>query len=373
MIELIKFEFKKIITKKIVIILALVVIGAAIAVNKGYFNDKASDTLSLKYEESNYSFEDIKEKYMTIMKKYNKGEELSSEENFIRLEVMPYYPMYTKPIYNILDRMWDYEGIKEKINSLENEEKQGSYEYKVFKKAERMTRDQDEISYKHLKVWNDINNYSMIHWSILIMLLIGLIPIFSDDYSMGTAPIVLSTIEGKRNLIKAKIISGLLYGTIVFLLVIFLYLLNGITKGFYGGDLPLNYIYNGSPYNISILQGTLLGFGICYVGVISFSLLTMLFSLLLRNQMSALTIVGGIYILPSIISMLPLEKHIISNVQDLSFMTLFYGSNVLNSFRSFNILGNAIMKMEVVIGLATVVAIVSFILIMIFGNKQRMA
>lgn len=371
--ELIKFEFKKIITKKIVMILCLVVIGTAIVVNKGYFNDKESNDLALKYEESNYSFKEIKEKYMDIMKKYNKGEELSSEENFIRLEVMPYYPMHTKPMYNILDRIWDYEGIKENINSLENEEKQDSYEYKVFKKAESMTRKQNEINYKHLKVWNDINNYSMIHWSIFIMLLVGLIPIFSDDYSMGTAPIVLSTIEGKRNLIKAKIISGLLYGTITFFLVIFLYLLNGITKGFYGGDLPLNYIYNGSPYNISILQGTLLGFGICYVGVISFSLLTMLFSLLLRNEMSALTIAGAIYILPSIISMLPFEKNIISNVQDLSFMTLFYGSNVLSAFRSFNVFGNAVMKLEVVMILSAVVATVSMILIMLFGRKQRMA
>lgn len=97
--------------------------------------------------------------------------------------------------------------IKENQGLLKNIEK----EYWLEKDSKIQT-----YEYGYYKGWSSILDSSS--WLILIMIVIciGIAPIFAGEYQTKTDSLLLTLKCGKNKLIKAKIISSLLYATLVY-------------------------------------------------------------------------------------------------------------------------------------------------------------
>lgn len=102
-------------------------------------------------------------------------------------------------------------------------------------------------------------------------------PVFANEYQTGADAVVLSTRFGKTKVVYAKIISAIIFGTIVFAInAAAALLLPLLTFGADGGSLPLQIMDSTCPYALTFSQAAFILIGIAYIvmlGLLSFTLL----------------------------------------------------------------------------------------------------
>lgn len=126
MIELIKFEFKKIINKKIVVAFGILVFVLSIVYNGFYQNQDHSKILAEKYEKAQYTKEEISDLYVKARERAEKGH-ITEDDAFLLGEVAPYYPESEKVTFQIFNNKFDTNEIKEYMKELENKSKKDTY------------------------------------------------------------------------------------------------------------------------------------------------------------------------------------------------------------------------------------------------------
>ena len=370
--ELVKFEFKKIINKKLVIIFGIVVIILSIAYHDGYASLDKDRAIAKKYEDKQYTRLEVNDLYENVFANFKKNRKLTEEDEFILDYLWPASSNNEKAIYNILGNEVNYEEIKKNIKTLEEKNIKSTYEYKVFSKAEKMTGKLGELKYMYLGPWAEINsNADISSVLILVMLVIGLAALFSDEYALNTAPILFSTKNGKTKLTIAKVIAGVAYGSIVFASVTGLFFLNIILNGQGESKLPFNLFEDSSPYNLTIGSEYAISAIISFVGIIAFCLFIMILSLILKNAMAVLITAVGVYFLPTILNMITKSSYgVIGLIKNINFKAMFEGTYLFKDFKSFNIFSNVVMKPVVLSVVAIVFIVVAYIVIRQFGKSK---
>lgn len=119
-----------------------------------------------------------------------------------------------------------------------------------------------------------------------------------------------------------------------------------------------------------IIDYYIAGLGTSFIGAILFSLVTMLMSLLVKNNMISLLLSLGMYYTPAFVgSFIPID----SIARIFSEINLAEAVRIVSMFRdtiTYNVFGNPVLYSTVLISLVVVFMPVVIYLIKYFGKKQ---
>lgn len=380
MIQLIRYELENLLKKKWTIV-ALVIIAIFIlmpsfiecrTIKNDFGNLENYKTMSKGYH--GISMEEAKRRFDTAYKKneaINKKEttmELTMEEK-IALKNFNYTAKSKKYVIN--DEKLNHEEIKEKLIELKGENLQDSYEYKNLEKADSMISKLDKENYRYTAGWNYITDFNVGATLTVILLVVGLASIFSNDYNSNTSQIILSTKEGKRKGVTAKIIAGIIYGSLTFIFVNGMNFLSGSTLGIDGWNVKATALYGvtGTPFNFTVIKYYFLTLGVVFVGTILFALSIMLCSLLFKNIIPTILIGLALYF----VSPEAIGLNCLQTLSNMSLATIIRGKHIFGTYITFNIFGTPVMQYMVIGIVAMIILLTTTVLLKYFGKTQTIA
>lgn len=192
----------------------------------------------------------------------------------------------------------------------------GSYEYKKHALHERLLMEKGPPSGQvyYNKTWANIF-YSIDQFGVAfmgVMILIGLAPLYSEEYTTGMDSLILSSRYGKGQLISAKCYAAILYAFIcsaafqLFNLGVIALLFGNLD----GADTPLysisryvdSHSFRSSPYSWTVGQYYVIQFGVHIIGCIAFALAVMFVSSLSKSSFLTLFIAGCILGAPYVLN-----------------------------------------------------------------------
>lgn len=187
-----------------------------------------------------------------------------------------------------------YSERKERVNEwLEIKENQGLL--KSIEKGYWLEKDEQIQTYKYgyYKGWGSILNSSS--WLILIMIVIciGVAPVFAGEHQTKSDSLLLTLKYGKNKLIKAKLVSSLVYATAVYWGIVISYSLTYLfLLGTDGGDLPLQLINTSYPisYPLTIKQAVLVLLVLMYVAVLLMVCATLFMSSIFKSPYTVIIV-----------------------------------------------------------------------------------
>lgn len=377
MLDLIKFELYKIISKPIIKITSIILILYLILLptttfisNKIHYGGNSNlKKIALKYENPNYTEKDLSIDLERIEDK--ESTDLTKEEYFLNNILRINYPSQSNIYYSISNERYHYDEIVSKNKSLESAGDTNTYKYKNLKKAENMLSKLDTPSYKYMGSWNSICSSLLMGVTTLIMLILGLSAIFSEDFEKNCAPVLLSTKLSRSKFPKAKIIAGLIYSLIVYIGTVFLLLLNGIINGFEGSTLALNHLYKYSPYDMTVIEMYLISLLLLLLGVIIFSLVIMMLSLITKNSMITLALSVLIYSIPKLLILINSSNEILRFVRYINITNLLESPNLFKFYDTINFFGEPILVPIMLVPIAIIIGIGCTLIINWSSKKQH--
>ena len=383
MLDLIKFELYKIFSKKSVRIILLLTILL------GIFNVVA-ESVSVKYQ----GVDHIDDVY-NIMKEYegkaiteesaikaentindlkekkSRGEKLTEKEivymNYLYDTMRPPYPAYT-----VNNKLYTVDEMKDEMNKLKNENKTDTYEYKNLNFIYEKVKNVEESKFYFSHGWLKTADFKAIATLITTLIAVGLAAIFSDEYQSNSAQIMLSCKYGKNKMVLSKMITGLIFTATIFIIINVVHMIGVLLYDFRGWDAPLELFkyYTNTPFDMRVIDFYITGLGISFIGAILYSLVTMLISLLVKNNMIALLLSLGLYYAPAFAgSFIPIDSVVrvfreINLAEAISIEGMFVNSS------TYNILGTPVMHSTLLISLVVVFIPIVMYLIKYFGKKQ---
>ena len=143
-----------------------------------------------------------------------------------------------------------------------------------------------EYTYGNYKVWDIL--ISNLPWILFIMMIVcvGIAPVFAGEYQSKCDSLLLCMKHGKHRLILAKLTASFVYASVLYWGIVLLYsavLL--IFVGTDGWDLPVQLLYSGMPssYALTTSQAYLLALLTGYVMTLGLGGLVLLLSALFKN------------------------------------------------------------------------------------------
>ncbi|MCM1992246.1 ABC transporter permease [Oceanirhabdus seepicola] len=375
--ELVKFELSKIFQKKIIWIVA-VLIAASILIDSvngiNNINRDFGNIEILKTHLKNYEGEinpqkqlDVKNKISSIRDKLRNEEKITEEESefyYKSFELRGYLNLKSNPKYLINDKEYTLSEMKSELdNGYED-----SYEYRNLEKAYKAISVIEKPQYVYQHGWRRITQFGIAATMIVILLVLGISTIFSDEYKTNVIPIILSTPNGRKKLTGAKIISSMIYASCVLIFISILFFLSGLPYGLDGFNSLLNTNMSTArtPYGMTIIQFYFVCLGMSLLGALVLTLFIALVSLLTKNSMITLVLGVGMYFfaISRFASILPKVVRLISVYE------LIQAKNIFAFYNSFNIFGRPVLYPTVII-IAAVIAIPTLISgIRYFGRRQ---
>lgn len=136
-------------------------------------------------------------------------------------------------------------------------------------------------SFYETKQWEKLFDYELSDFLILLLMILGLAPIFVKEKETNMLALITSNNYGRINLSYIKVVSSLIY--ISFLVLVFScinLLVYGLLYGFGGLSLPQYAIeqYQYTPFNGSVLSFYLMLVLLKLIGAVSFGLMILLIS-----------------------------------------------------------------------------------------------
>ena len=376
MLDLIKFELYKIVSKPIIKITSIILFLYLILIptstfitNKIHYGGNSDlKKIASKYESSNYTERDLSIDLERIDDK--ESNDLTKKEYFLNNILRIDYPVQSNIYYSISNEKYSYDEIVSKIKSLKSAGDTNTYKYKNLKKAENMLGKLDTPSYKYMGSWNSICSSLLMGVTTLIMLILGLSTIFSEDFEKNCAPVLLSTKLSRSKFPKAKIIAGLIYSLIVYIGTVFVLLLNGIINGFEGGTLALNHLYKYSPYDMTVIEMYLTSLLLFLLGVIILSLIIMMLSLVTKNSMITLALSVLIYSIPKLLILINSSNEILRFLRYINVTNLLEAPNLFKFYDTINFFGEPILVPIILVPIAIIIGI-GCTLIMNWSSKKQ--
>lgn len=381
--ELIKFELYKIFSKKSVLALIVICIISSVL-------PSITDYLDMK-EKGLKSYENIKkigqeyegqviteEKQDNLesmgnqaRERYNNGEKINDKDKVITYGMYDYW-LSLNSEYMVGGRFYKFDDIKEKINRLEKEGSKDTYEYKEFKYIHDLIEKKPIPKFYFKFGWRNATEFNMNPLWMAILIIVSICTIFSNEYQSNTASIIFSSKNGQGRLTLAKVISGLLFSTIIFLVI------NGIQvailgmHGFDGWNLPLGFLpsYARTPYIMNIGTFYMMGLLVSYIGIVLFTLLVMLVSLISKNDMISFAINVVILLGPGFLAKIMPTYMLTKIFMELNIENLIGPISMFGNISTYNILGNPTLYLNVIVSIAIVSIPIVLYLIHKRGKRQ---
>lgn len=183
-----------------------------------------------------------------------------------------------------------YEAIADKLQRTLDDGMGGTW---VYSDAERAywTEKQDAVgeplAYGYAGGWSDVLACLGFFAFAMVAVCVALTPVFAGEYQDRTDAVLLSSRYGRSKLVAAKIIAALVFATAYFALATLIIM--GAALAFFGaegGDLPVQVLSLGIPYDLTMAEATWTAVGIAYLMTLGFAALTLLLSSKLRSQLA---------------------------------------------------------------------------------------
>lgn len=183
-----------------------------------------------------------------------------------------------------------YEAIADKLQRTLDDGMGGTW---VYSDAERAywTEKQDAVgeplAYGYAGGWGDVLACLGFFAFAMVAVCVALTPVFAGEYQDRTDAVLLSSRYGRSRLVAAKIIAALAFATAYFALATLVIM--GAALAFFGaegGDLPVQVLSLGIPYDLTMAEATWTAVGIAYLMTLGFAALTLLLSSKLRSQLA---------------------------------------------------------------------------------------
>lgn len=162
-----------------------------------------------------------------------------------------------------------------------------------------------EYQYGYHKGWDMI--LDALTWPVLIMMIIciGIAPIFSGEYQSKCDSLILCMKYGKSRLVSAKIIVVWLFTTCVYWGITLIY--SAVYLGLLGtdgADLPIQLKYPAVSvgYHLSMAEGTIYTLILAYFFTLGIAGITLLMSAVLKNAYGVIIIAFLLIIIPTFLS-----------------------------------------------------------------------
>jgi len=317
--DLVKFEYKKMLTRKsAVIILALVIIAALLGhiliSLRGYVDGESGRETMIIDRTYARALSGRAIDAELLAEVQNAFSDIPIVEHPWQLqytsELRPYMHIFRiiQPIYNVnfntiqdltTDDLQNFYNIRhEQVVSVLSNLNIGDNSKEV------MIRLDSEIETPW--IFEDIESYRgfFIHMYMVVYLMlfaigVCLAPMFSTEYSTGTSQLILSSRFGKSKLIMAKFITGISFSIIFCLfLVLSTFLISSLFYGFDGANAPLQLLLTGSVYPLSLIQTAVI-FSVCVLsGAVMFSAIAMFLSAKLKSAYGVVIILTVLIFIP---------------------------------------------------------------------------
>ncbi|MGO5175127.1 ABC transporter permease [Ruminococcus sp. LCP21S3_E8] len=285
-----------------------------------------------------------------------------------------YYDSYLWGIFNnYIDRSQQYsEELSEKLDtSKENiDYYKGRNDYYVREN----TLYQDTYSKRQIEEIYDTENlpdyfqYSFSAILIIIMLLLGVVPVFSGECESDMDIILNTTPLGRRKTILGKISSTLIYTVLVTLIfsacdfIAFLVFgnMDGLNQKLYALDM-----FNYAPVDMKVWQFILVMFAIKLLGMIILSLVFLLCSRLFKNSVTPF-ITGMIIFVLLMLCRTLFTTHTGDVFNMLNPVSLIIYYSYFTSFSVVNVFGSPVFmyQLSVVSGILIMIALILLIALM---------
>ena len=382
MLDLIKFELYKIFSKKsVIIVLILTVLFSLFNAFGESINMKSKGLESMddiysvmkEHEGKVITPEGVAKADETIKElrsKEENGEKLTREELVYRYYL--YEAMVNDPTYIVNGQYYTIDDMKNKISELEKENKVDTYEYKNISFIYEKVKDIEESKYYFKYGWISTTDFNVIATLITTLIAVGLATIFSDEYQSNSAQIVLSCKRGKNKLVLSKMITGLIFTSMIFIIVNMVYMLGVMKFDFVGWDKPLELFkyYRTTPFDIRIIDYYVAGLGASFIGSMLFALVTMLMSLLVKNNMISVLLSLGMYYAPTFLGSFIRMDSIARIFREINLAEAVRVEGMFINPSTYNIFGTPVLYSTVLISLVMVFIPVIIYLIKYFGKKQ---
>ncbi|MBC6003079.1 ABC transporter permease [Paeniclostridium sp. NSJ-45] len=375
--DLVKFELYKIFSKKIVLVLLVGCIVASLSNTVTSYLDIRSKGLSYSSIQKigkEYEGKIITEKKHDIFKKqcgdlltkYNNGKMLSDKEK-VKAFGMTDYLIWINPEYMINGKLYKFDDMKKELKRLEKEGDTNSYQYKELKYIHDLVSKKETPKYYFKFGWREATNFNMNCMWISILILVSICTIFSNEYQSNTASIVLSSKNGQKKLTTAKIITGLIFSTFVFLIMNGIQVIILAMHGFKGWDVPMSFLasYVRTPYTMNIGTFYVYGLIVSFIGTVLFTLLIMLVSLISKNNMISFAVSVAMLLGPEFIGRFMPTYNLTKIFAELNIENLIGPISMFGSISTYNIFGKPVLYLNVIV----TIGIISIPIVLYFINR----
>lgn len=353
MARLLKFELYKIFTRKniyIALLLFLIIYGVYVSSNigrpEGYesYRQWTGPVTGEKVKAALEGIDEINSKY-NIKDGILPGNIAISPEDVTRMSV---YSMVLDAEYRVKTRDWNLEVIKKDIEAMEQKGTKG-YEYSVRKMEYNMIQNTMEPGIYFISGVSQAVDYTGSFGFIFMaaMVLLGLSPVFSEEYSTNMDALILSSKNGRNKTAGAKILSSVVYiaaSALFFSGVVML--VNMYLYGSTGWDAPLQnmFKYLMSPYSLDIGQYYVIQFLFHTAGLVSFGFLVLLISSASKSSLVTIFAGGIIYIVPLVAnSLLSGGPGWLLELAKFGFSEFAKVENIFRWFKAYDIFGFPIL------------------------------
>ncbi len=190
-----------------------------------------------------------------------------------------------------------------------------------------------------------LENYYFILVLITFIMLVCVSPVFSNENQTKMNSIIFSTRHGKKLLFTSKIISSLLFATLLFiasmLMMLLLYL---FVFGANGGDASIQVMraYFMSPYDLTVLEAYFAIMGIAYLAYILIMMMSLFISTIAKNNFLVVVPVTVIFVAPLFFpeSETPTT---INNINNLLPINILESASLLNLYEIYSVFNISLM------------------------------
>lgn len=145
----------------------------------------------------------------------------------------------------------------------------------------------EPLAYGYAGGWADVMACIGFLAFAMVAVCVVLTPVFAGEYQDRTDAVLLAARYGRSKLVAAKIVASLLFATAYFALATAVIM--GVALAFFGaegGDLPVQVLGLGIPYDLTMAEATWTAVGLGYLMTLGLAGLTLLLSSKLRSQLA---------------------------------------------------------------------------------------
>lgn len=227
--------------------------------------------------------------------------------------------------------------------------------------------------------WRDMFSFiepatTVIFLSILNLL--GITPVFANEFTNRTAGLIMATKHGKKRIITAKILATLTYiAVILFSLHIVNAILQVIKYGGLGGwNIPIQGLsssleslsmiaFDQSPYALEIWQLYVLTFVLQFMACSALAILVILISIIFKSTMQTLLMSSAVLGVPFMLAQFALDKGILAYIISFNYGEFLKVSGLFEEFHAYNVFGYPMLYPYLFLIVFTVLTIVFIVLI----------